>query len=93
MNSEEGTLYMIRHASAEEADDEWATPEPAEAVVVDAVTAAGNLDAPDVDDLSSYVEFSALAAVLEGDEDEVTFTVEGHEVVVTGDGEVHVTVE
>lgn len=92
MSPNEGTPYVIRHSS-DQGDDEWVSPEPADEVVIDAVVAAGDLEPDDVDDLSSYVDVSSLAAVLDGEDDEITFTVEGHEVLVTSDGSVDVTVE
>ena len=45
----------------------------------------------DIDDLGSYVDLSELEAVLSGDETELTFSVEDHEVVVTAAGDVTVT--
>lgn len=92
MDSNDGTLYMIRHESAQ-ADDEWITPEPAEEVIVDAILAAGDLEADDLDDLSEYVDFATLAAVLNGENDDASFTIADHEVVVTSDGAVDVTAE
>lgn len=90
MRTEDGTLYMIPRAAAEE--DDWAAPAPAGDVIRDAVVAAGDLTAEDVGDLSSYVDVSALRGVVDGDDDEIAFSVEGHEVVVSGDGAVDVTV-
>lgn len=92
MSSNDGTPYMIRHES-DLGDDEWISPEPADEVITEAVAAAGDLDADDVDDLSTYVDVSALAAVLDGEDDEITFRVEGHDVVVASDGSIDVTVE
>jgi hypothetical protein len=86
MNEADGTLYII----GDEGDDEWVSPEPADAVIRAAVTEATDLEADDLDDLDGYVERAALAAVIEGGDDEVTFDVEGHEVTVSGDGDVSV---
>ena len=92
MSPKNATPYMIRHAS-DQGDDGWVSPEPADEVITDAVSTAGDVDPGDVDDLSSYVDVTALAAVLDGDDDEISFTVEGHDVLVTSDGEIDVTVE
>jgi|AntDeeMetagen681_2_1112603.scaffolds.fasta_scaffold39905_1 hypothetical protein len=92
MSSNDGTPYMIRHESGLGAD-EWISPEPADDVIAEAVAAAGDLSPDDVDDLSTYVDVSALAAVLEGEDEEITFSVEGHDVVVASDGSIDVTVE
>lgn len=90
MSPNEGTPYMIRHAS-DQGDDEWVSPEPADEVITDAVVAAGDVEPDDVDDLSSYVDVSELAAVLDGEDAEISFTVEDHDVLVTSDGSVEVT--
>ncbi|SFS12920.1 hypothetical protein SAMN05216559_4159 [Halomicrobium zhouii] len=92
MSSNDGTPYMIRHES-DLGDDEWISPEPADDVITDAVVATGAVDADDVDDLSTYVDVSALAAVLDGEDEQITFSVEDHEVVVASDGSIDVTVE
>jgi len=83
---------MIRHPS-DVGDDEWVSPEPAGEVITADVVAAGDLEPDDVDTLSAYVDLSDLAAVLEGEDDEISFSVEDHDVVVRSDGTVDVTVD
>ena len=87
MKSENGTVYMIRGHD----DDEWVSPEPAEAVISDALFDATDLTADDIDYVGSYVDAAKLRAVLgDGDAEILTFDVEGHEVTVTADGDVTV---
>ena len=90
MHSNDGTLYVIRPGSD---DDGWVTPEPVADVVAEAVAAAGDLDADDLADLSSYVDRSALAVVLDEPDGSISFTVEGHAVDVASDGTVEVRAE
>lgn len=86
MDSDDGTVYMIRG----ESDDEWVSPAPANDVIVEALVDAGDLVADDIDALASYVDIADLDRVVNGTDDELTFAVEGHEVTVTSDGDVHV---
>jgi hypothetical protein len=86
MSSEDGTVYMMSPSG----EEEWMSPKPAETVVTEAVTGATDLSDEDIDDLESYVDLGDLRAVLDGDEDELTFEVEGHDVTVTGDGDIDV---
>jgi|AntRauTorcE11898_2_1112593.scaffolds.fasta_scaffold38834_2 hypothetical protein len=86
MGSDDGTVYMIRGGTA----DEWVRPAPAEEVIVEAVVEAGDLDADDIDELATYVDTDELAAVVNGSDESLTFTVEEHDVTVTGDGDVTV---
>jgi len=86
MGSDDSTVYMIRGGS----EDEWVSPAPARDVIVEAVVEASDLAADDVDELGTYVDVDDLAAVVDGTEEALTFTVEGHDVTVTGDGEIRV---
>jgi len=86
MGSDDGTVYMIRGGT----EDEWVSPTPARDVIVEAVVDATALAADDIDDLDTYVDVDDLAAVLDGTEEMLTFPVEGHDVTVTSDGDVHV---
>ncbi|MEF8851203.1 MAG: HalOD1 output domain-containing protein [Haloarculaceae archaeon] len=87
----DGDLYVF---SAEGDDGRWVSPRPVEAVVVDLVTAETDVSEDDVDDLDAYVDRDDLAAHLDGDPTEpLTFTVEGHDVVVDPDGTVSVDIE
>lgn len=91
MSSEDGTPYIIPQTVGP--DDEWVSPAPAETVITDALVAAGDLEPDDVDDLWSHVDVSSLTAVLEGETESLSFTVDGHEVVVASDGSIDVSVE
>lgn len=86
MSSEEGEVYIMSDVG----DEEWVSPTPARTVIMDAVTSATDLEATDLEDLEEYVDVEALREVLDGDDEELTFTVEDHEVVVTGDGDIDV---
>ena len=87
MKSENGTVYMIRGHDT----DEWVSPEPAEAVITDALVDATALTADDIDYIGSYVDATKLRAVVgDGDDDTITFDVEGHEVTVRANGDVTV---
>lgn len=86
MGSDDGTVYMIRGETA----DEWVSPAPAEEVIVESVVEASDLDADGIDDLATYVDTDELAAVVNGSGESLTFAVEGHDVTVTGDGDVSV---
>jgi hypothetical protein len=90
MSSNEGTVYMLRNRATEGSDD-WVSPEPAEDVITDAVLEATDLDADDIDELDTYVNSESLRAVVgERTTESLTFTVEGHDVTITADGEVSV---
>ncbi|WP_276273857.1 HalOD1 output domain-containing protein [Haloarcula litorea] len=87
MDSNDGTVYLIRG----DEDDEWVSPEPAGEVIADAVVDATDLDVADLEPIESYADADALRAVLgDGDRESLSFDVEGHEVTVTGDGDVSV---
>jgi len=84
MSSEHG--YMMCASD----DDEWVRPRPAGAAIVEAVTERTDLDREGIDDLDVYVDADELRAVVDGRADDVTFTVEGHPVTVTADGDIDV---
>jgi len=87
MKSDNGTVYMIRGHD----DDEWVSPEPAEAVITEALFDATELTENDIDYIGSYVDAAKLRAVVgDGDDDIITFDVEGNEVTVTAGGDVTV---
>jgi hypothetical protein len=87
MKSENGTVYMIRGHD----DDEWVSPEPAEAVITEALFDATDLTDDDIDYIGSYVDAAKLRGVVgDGDDDTITFDVEGNEVTVTAGGTVTV---
>jgi len=87
MKSDNGTVYMIRGHD----EDEWISPEPAEAVITEALFDATDLSDGDIDYIGSYVDAARLRAVVgDGDEETVTFDVEGNEVTVTAGGDVTV---
>jgi hypothetical protein len=86
MSSENGEVYIMSPSG----DEEWVTPTPARTAIAEAVTDATDLESEDVGDVEEHVDLPALRAVLDGDDDELTFTVEGHEVTVTGDGDIQV---
>ena len=86
MGSDDGTVYMIRGETA----DEWVSPAPAEEVILESVVEAGEVSADDIDDLATYVDTDELAAVVNGGDESLTFAIEGHDVTVTGDGDVSV---
>jgi len=87
MKSDNGTVYMIRGHD----EDEWVSPEPAEAVITEALFDATDLSDGDIDYIGSYVDAARLRAVVgDGDEETVTFDVEGNEVTVTAGGDVTV---
>lgn len=86
MSSEDGAVYVMRPSG----DEEWVRPTPVQAAVTDAVTATTELDGDDIDDIETYVARADLRAVLGGDREKLTFEVEGHDVTVTGDGDIDV---
>ena len=86
MSSENGAVYMMSPSE----DEGWVSPTPAQTAITDAVTAATALGDDDIDDLETYVDRQKLRAVLDGDADDLTFEIEGHDVTVTGDGNIEV---
>jgi len=87
MKSDNGTVYMIRGHD----DDEWVSPEPAEAVITEALFDATDLTEDDIDYIGAYVDAAKLRAVVgDGDDDNITFDVEVSEVTVTAGGDVTV---
>jgi hypothetical protein len=84
-------LYVLAPGEGDEGGDDWVSPRPIDDGVAAAVAAETDLDFDDVDDLEGYVDPEEVAAVVESDGDEtVTFTVEGHDVVVDASGHVRV---
>ena len=86
MNSEDAAVYIM--SSSE--DEEWVSPTPARTAITDAVTDATELSEDEIGDLETYVERATLRAVLDGEDEDVTFDVEGHNVTVTTDGDIDV---
>lgn len=86
MSSEDGEVYIMSEAG----DEEWVSPTPARTAIPDAVADATDLEDDDIDDIEEYVDLPALREVLDGGEDELTFTIEGHKVTVTDDGDIDV---
>ncbi|WP_335998878.1 HalOD1 output domain-containing protein [Halorientalis halophila] len=92
MGANDGEVYVLRPDEAGDTDDEaaWVSPQPVSRVVLGAVADAADADVDDFDDLDAYVDRDDLAAVLDGDADEITFAVEDHDVTVDADGDVDV---
>lgn len=87
MSSEEQEVYIMQ----DEEEEEWVSPTPARAVILEAVTDQTDLDEDDLDDLGTYVDCEDIREVLEGEgAEELTFTVEGHDIIVDSDGDVSV---
>lgn len=91
MSSENGDVYLLR-----EDDDEWVRPTPASTAIVEEVTKQtdldeSDLDESDLDDVGTYVDWRELATVLDGEGDNLTFAVDGHEVSIDDEG--NITVE
>lgn len=84
MSTENGEIYIMSGDG-----DEWVTPTPARTAIVDAVIEATDLDAGDIDDIESYVDLTDLRNVLDRRE-QLTFSVEGHDVVVDETGNIDV---
>lgn len=77
---------------SEEDGEEWVSPTPVRVAISEAVVDATDLDTDDLDDLESYVAIDDLRALLDGDEeDALSFSVEGHEVTISEDGDIDVT--
>lgn len=98
MGAEEGEVYILRpdDEAAEDDEESWVSPQPAEDAVFGAVSEEVGTDADEFDDLESYVDLDELAALFgQGDDEdgpeEVTFEVEGHEVTVHRSGEIDVS--
>jgi len=88
MSSEEHEVYIMQ----DEEEEEWVSPTPARAVILEAVTDQTDLEEGDLDDLGAYVDRDELREVLEEDgADKTTFAVEGHDVTVDSDGNVTVS--
>ncbi|WP_340097898.1 HalOD1 output domain-containing protein [Salinibaculum salinum] len=86
MSSEDGEVYIMTGVG----DEEWVSPTPAQTAITDAVTGATDLTEADIGDVETYVDLEELRAVLDGGSGDLTFDVEGHDVTVTGDGDISV---
>lgn len=86
MSSERREVYLLQ----DDTDDEWVRPTPASTAIVEAVTSHTSLAESDIDDLETYVDWTELANVLAGENGELVFAVEGHEVVVDSGGSITV---
>jgi len=87
MSSEHEEMYLLLASD----DEEWVRPQQASAAIVEAVTDGTGLDRERLDPIDAYVDADELEAVIDGADDEVTFTVEGHSVTVTADGDIDVS--
>jgi hypothetical protein len=83
----EDTVYIMQETEG----DEWVSPTPARAAIIEAVTAGTDLDAEDLDDLESYVDPEAVRSVIEAEGERLTFPVEGHEVTLSEEGTIELT--
>ncbi|MFB6084163.1 MAG: HalOD1 output domain-containing protein [Halorientalis sp.] len=93
MGANDGEVYILRPDEEGDTDDEetWVSPQPASRVVLEAVADAVDGDADDFDDLDAYVDRDDLAAVFDDETvDDITFSVEGHDVTVDATGDVDV---
>ena len=92
MSAEDGEVYILRPEEGTDADGEegWMTPQPASEVVIEEISEEVGGDSTDVESLDEYVDLDDLAAVFDGDEEAITFEVEGHDVTVTEAGEITV---
>lgn len=87
MSSEEHGIYIMQ----DEDDNEWVSPTPARAAIVDEVTEATDLDSDELGDLDEYFEVDELDDVLNGDGDSpLEFTIEGYDVTIKPSGEIEV---
>lgn len=85
MSPDNGEVYILQGTG----EEEWVRPTPARTAIAEAVTAATDLTADDLNDIDVYVDLAALGAALD-DGDAHTFTVEGHEVTVDPSGDIAV---
>jgi len=86
MSSEEGEVYIMREGE----EGEWVNPTPASVAILEAVVDATDLDEDDLDGFEGAVDWDELRAVLESEDDAVTFDVEDAEVTVSADGSIEV---
>lgn len=85
--SSEKEVYIMQ----DDEDEEWVRPTPAQTAIARALVSETDLAESDLGEVDTYVSLDELRTVLESkDEDEVTFTVEGHEVTVEANGEITV---
>lgn len=87
MSSEDGEVYIITDDGQ---GNEWETPTPVWTVITEAVTGETDLDSADLEGVEAYVDIEAVREVLDSDDDELTFHVEGHAVTLDADGNVDV---
>ncbi|MFD1588664.1 HalOD1 output domain-containing protein [Halorientalis brevis] len=92
MGAEDGEVYILRPDEGIDTDDEeaWMTPQPASDVIIEEIGEEVGGDSSSVESLDEYVDLDDLAAVFDGDEEAITFEVEGHDVTVTEAGEITV---
>jgi hypothetical protein len=93
MSANDGEVYILRPDEEGDSDDEeaWVSPQPASRVVLEAVAEAVDGDVDDFDDLDAYVDLDDLAAVFDDEDvDDITFSVEDHDVTVDATGDVDV---
>ncbi|SDG18511.1 HalOD1 output domain-containing protein [Halorientalis regularis] len=93
MGANDGEVYILRPDEEGDTDDEeaWVSPQPASRVVLEAVADAVDSDVDDFDDLDTYVDLDDLAAVFDDEDvDDITFSVEDHDVTVDATGDVTV---
>lgn len=83
MSPENGQIYIMQ-----DTDEEWVAPTPARAAITNALATATDLDETDLGDID--IDRSRLRELLDGEDGEQTFTIEGYDVTIDSSGDITV---
>ncbi|WP_336326741.1 HalOD1 output domain-containing protein [Halovenus sp. HT40] len=84
MSPEHGQIYIMQ-----DTDEEWVAPTPARAAITDALATATDLDEADIKEID--IDRNRLRELLDGEDGEQTFTIEGYDVTIDSSGDITVS--
>lgn len=85
MSPDNGEVYIMQ-----DTDEEWVAPTPVSEAITEALAAATDLDETDLQDTEYDIDRTRLRELLDSEGTARTFTIQGHDVTITADGEITV---
>jgi hypothetical protein len=86
MSPDNEEVYIMQ-----DTDEEWVSPTPARAAIVEALVSATDLEEKDLQHIGEQLDHGRLEAVLSGEDGEETFGIEDYEVTVNSSGDISVS--
>lgn len=85
MSPDNGEVYIMQ-----DTDEEWVSPTPVTVAIVEALVSATDLEESNLQHIGEELDHTALEAVLSGDSNEQTLSIEGYEVTIDSSGDISV---